>query len=122
MISGFLFIGMCAALLFVPYAAIRFLVEPLEVRRTKYAGEPLTPQETKDVSNSHCPDCQSDLKLSAESGICMNLHCTSDGCGSRFNAAGPFGMERLTDAGVMGRVRPATKLTDARPYRGHDPK
>lgn len=82
--------------------------------RTKHSGEHLTDEEMQDMMNLQCPDClNKSLLVGPSGGICQNLHCSTDHCGSRFNAMGPFGVERISDA--RPNKRTVMLLT---PYRG----
>lgn len=45
-----------------------------------------------------CPDCGAQLLKGPEGGLSVNVACSDEACGSRFNYMGPFGVERISDA------------------------
>lgn len=76
---------------------------PTPEARTSRAYEKLTESESHTFRDGECPDCGSTKILEGPSGgLSTNYACGDETCGSRFNEMGPFGVQRISDA---GRVR-----------------
>jgi len=76
----------------------RSLDDPGPPRSSK-EGDSLTEYELEVVRAGTCPDCGHDEFLAGpRGGMAQNFKCANDGCGSRFNDMGPFGIDRISNA------------------------
>ena len=59
--------------------------------------EYLNEEELESFQDQKCPDCDCDLMKGPEGSGSINYKCFNEGCQSRFNDMGPFGVERMSD-------------------------
>ena len=77
---------------------------PMCESRSSLKGEKLTESETKQFAALKCPDCgEAQLMKGPEGGLCINVYCDNETCGSRFNVMGVFGIERISSARPLKR-------------------
>jgi len=66
---------------------------------TSKNGETLDPAEKDKFFEAICPDCgEQKLMEGPHGGLSVNYMC--DGCGSKFNHMGVFGVQRISDKGT----------------------
>ena len=91
-------------------------------RRSYLERESVTPTEATIFYKGKCPDCGAGLLVGPEGGLCQNVFCDSDSCGSKFNYMGPFGIggsptrapRRLSSTGRRSSTRRRTGVDIAR--------
>ncbi len=65
---------------------------------TSQEQEELDDEELAVFYGDQCPDCFADLTEGPHGGLSVNYYCSRASCGSQFNAMGPFGVMRISDA------------------------
>lgn len=92
----------------------RKVVEKFEPSKTYLEYERLTPAEMEVFRYQRCPDCGGQVWPGPRGGMSVNYLCQTDGCGSKFNYEGPFGVTRITNASPKKVVDISPRLG---PYR-----
>jgi hypothetical protein len=66
--------------------------------RTYKKRERLSEEENELMQKYVCPDCGEKLLVGPSGGGAVNLLCSNEMCGSKYNALGLFGGERISDS------------------------
>lgn len=66
--------------------------------RTYKDGEMLSEEEAEIMQRNICPDCGEILLKGPSGGASVNMLCSNEDCGSKYNSLGYFGGERINDS------------------------